>query len=143
MKRLKLIYVAGPFRARSQPAGPGTYNYYEQVKNIERAGALAHEVWSHPNATALSPHLNTAPFQGSLPDDYWLEGDIEQLRRCDALLAVKGWEDSTGTLNEIAFAKGQGIPVFYDDRGEREDLGGIPKNATWSSFLEFLDAGWR
>ena len=35
------------------------------------------------------------------------------LRRCDALLAIPGWERSSGTKAEIAFAEEQAIPVVY------------------------------
>ena len=43
----------------------------------------------------------------------WLEGDLEMLRRCDAVLVVPGWEKSSGTRAEIAEANACGIPVFY------------------------------
>jgi len=101
---MKLVYVAGPFR------GP---NHWAIAENIRRAEALALEVW-RLGASCICPHLNTAHFQGVLPDDVWLEGDLEQVKRCDAVLVVPGWENSKGTKGEIEFAAAHGIPVFFD-----------------------------
>ena len=71
----KLIYVAGPFRAP---------NSWEMEQNIRRAEALALEVWKL-GLPAICPHANTRFYQGAAPDEVWLEGDIEIMRRCDAV----------------------------------------------------------
>jgi hypothetical protein len=102
-KRSLVVYVAGPYRS------PSNWTIH---CNIFRAEALAFKVWE-AGMSALSPHLNTAHFQNSLPDNVWLEGDLEMLSRCDALLCAPGWEDSKGTLAEIEFARKRCIPIFY------------------------------
>lgn len=99
----KVIYVAGPFRGK---------NHFEIHQNICAAERLALLVWQY-GAVALCPHLNTAHFQGALPDEAWLDGDLELLKRCDAVLVVPFWQDSKGTCREIEFAKQHNIPVFY------------------------------
>lgn len=98
-----IVYVAGPFR------GPHHYAIHE---NICRAEAVALTVWQS-GFTAISPHLNTAHFQDAAPDEVWLNGDLEILRRCDAVLVVPNWEHSKGTRAEIEFAEAIDIPVFY------------------------------
>lgn len=97
-----VIYIAGPYRGKDNWA-------IEQ--NIRRAEELALVVWKL-GMVALCPHMNTRHFQGVLPDEVWLDGDLELIRRCDAVLLVSGWKASHGTLAEIAYAKEQGIPVF-------------------------------
>jgi hypothetical protein len=99
---MKLIYVAGPYRGNGE---------WQVSENIRRAEALALEVW-RLGAACICPHKNTAFFGGSLPDHVWLDGDLEIVRRCDAILCVPGWERSVGSLGEVALARELGIPVF-------------------------------
>lgn len=100
---MKIVYIAGPFR------GP---NAWVVEENIRRAERLALEVW-RMGAAVLCPHTNTRFFDGAAPDKFFLEGDLEMLRRCDAVLMTGDWEKSTGARAEQAFALGHGIPVFY------------------------------
>ena len=100
---MKVVYVAGRFRADT---------HWEIVQNVRNAEAYALTVWRNGGA-ALCPHLNTANFQGAAPDEVWIEGTLELLRRCDALLTVPGYTSSKGTLGEIDEAKRLGIPVFH------------------------------
>lgn len=104
---MPVVYIAGPYRAKPDPN-----NQYVQTLNIRRAEALAHDVWSM-GAAALCPHLNTANFQGSLPDQVWLDGDLAMLAKCDAVLMTPDWELSAGARVEQQFALDRGIPVFY------------------------------
>lgn len=101
-ERPRVIYVAGPFRSPT---------HWGIVENVRRAEAAALEVWKR-GAIALCPHLNTANFQGALPDGAWLYGTLELMRRCDAVVLVEGWESSSGTMTEIAEAETLGIPVL-------------------------------
>lgn len=98
----KLVYVAGPYR------GPDAWII---ENNIRRAEELAFEVWAS-NLYAICPHANTRHYQGALPDAVWLEGDLEILARCDAVLLVPGWRESSGTLAEVDHANTLGIPVY-------------------------------
>lgn len=101
---MKVIYVAGPFR------GP---NSWEIEQNIRRAETLALEVW-RAGAAALCPHTNTRFFKGAADDRVWLDGDLELLARCDAILMTPDWERSSGARAERDFAIERGLPVLYD-----------------------------
>lgn len=106
MKR-KIAYIAGPYR------GPTTEAI---TANIAAARTVAVEVWKL-GYVALCPHLNTAHFDGILPDSAWLDGDLELLSRCDLLVCTPDWRRSTGATAEVAFARDHGIPVFeHPDR---------------------------
>lgn len=100
---MKVIYVAGPFR------GPSAW---EIECNIRRAETLALEVW-RLGAAALCPHTNTRFFQNAAPDSVWLEGDLELLRRCDAVILTEDWVRSSGARAEVEFADKLGLPVFH------------------------------
>jgi hypothetical protein len=98
----KLVYVAGPFRGKDN---------WQQEQNIRRAEELALEVW-RLGAAAVCPHANTRFYQGALPDDTWLDGDLAILDRCDALIMTPNWSRSEGARGEYAFAVQRGIPAF-------------------------------
>jgi hypothetical protein len=99
---MKLVYVAGPYRASGQ---------WDIFQNIRRAEALALQVWQL-GAACICPHKNTEHFNGAAPDRVWLDGDLEMVRRCDAILCSPGWESSSGSLGEVALAKQLGLPIF-------------------------------
>ena len=101
---MKVVYIAGPFR------GP---NAWEIEQNIRRAEALALEVW-RLGAVALCPHTMNRFFSGAAEDHIWLNGDLELLTRCDAVLLAPNWRSSTGALAERDLAVFRGMPVFYD-----------------------------
>ena len=100
---MHVVYIAGPFR------GPAAWDIEQ---NIRRAEELALKVWQ-AGYVSLCPHANTRFFQGSAPDEVWLKGDLELLKRCDALLTVSGWQFSTGAREEVRFALESQIPVYY------------------------------
>lgn len=102
-KLMDVVYVGGPFR------GPSSWDIEQ---NIRRAEELALEVW-RLGVACLCPHTNTRFFQNAAPDEVWLNGDLELLRRCDAMLMTQDWERSSGARKEVEFAKRLGIPVFY------------------------------
>lgn len=99
---MKVIYIAGPYRANTER---GT------VENIRAAEAVAIKVWK-AGYIALTPHLNTRLFGGICSDEVWLEGALELMSRCDGMVLVPGWELSGGTITEIQEAKNMNIPVF-------------------------------
>lgn len=107
---MKLAYVAGPYRA-STPHG--------LVINIRRAEAVALELWKQGYAV-ICPHKNTALFDGEAPDEVWLEGDLEMMRRCDLVVFIPRWWASKGALAEYEEAKDRGIPCYYWDEVNRE-----------------------
>ena len=78
-----------------------------------RAMAVALEIW-RMGAVALCPHANTMFFQSAADDSVWLDGDIELLNRCDAVVMTPDWERSAGARAERDHAVAEGIPVFYD-----------------------------
>ncbi len=109
---LKVIYIAGPYRADAE---------WQVVQNIRRAEEAALFVW-RCGGVALCPHKNTALFGGACPDDVWLRGDLELLSRCDAVYAIGRWDLSMGALQEVGFAQRKGMPVLYTEEDVQEFL---------------------
>lgn len=99
---MRLVYVAGRYRA------PTTW---ERERNIQQARLVGAEV-AKLGAYPVIPHSNTSHFDGLADDQFWLDGTMEMLRRCDAVVLVVGWEQSSGTRAEKAEAERLGLPVF-------------------------------
>jgi hypothetical protein len=102
-----LIYVAGPYRARTA---------WRREVNIHRAraaGVLVAKAGGYP----VIPHSNTAHFDDEADDSLWLAGSLELMRRCDGMLVVDTFDDeggeSLGTRREIEEARVFCIPVAY------------------------------
>jgi hypothetical protein len=109
---MKVVYVAGPYRAASE---------WEVVQNIRKAEAVALELW-RMGVAVICPHKNTALFGGAADDSVWLDGDLELLRRSDAVVCVHGWAHSRGSRNEVSLAHSLNIPVFEDSERFRDWL---------------------
>lgn len=97
-----LVYIAGPYRAQTS---------WRRHCNIMQAEAAAFDIASM-GLFPLVPHKNTEHFDGELSDNFWLEGYLELLRRCDAVFALWGWKTSRGATTEITTANMLGIPVL-------------------------------
>ena len=101
---MKVAYIAGPYRS-------GTV--YGIVENIRRAEAVAIKYWQLGYAV-ICPHKNTALLDGLLPDRIWLDGAIEILKRCDVIVLMKGWINSSGSRAELEIATKLGLEVIYE-----------------------------
>lgn len=101
---LPVIYVAGPFRAR---------NAWLVEQNVRRAEETALSLWQLGGCAVICPHTNTRFFDGAADDTIWLQGDLELLRRSDAVFALPTWAESQGATAEVRAAQAQGLPVLY------------------------------
>jgi len=101
--RLKVVFISGKYRAPTE---------WGVKQNIHAAEQAAMHVWQL-GGVAICPHLNTAFFGGSCPDETWLAGDLELLRRCDAVYAMVDWRQSKGATAEVELAESLGLPVFF------------------------------
>jgi hypothetical protein len=99
---MRLVYVAGRYRA------PTTWERDCNIQAARRVGAEVARLGGYP----VIPHSNTSHFDGLCDDKFWLDGTLELLRRCDAVILARGWEQSSGTRAEKAEAEMLGIPVF-------------------------------
>lgn len=100
MKRLPLVYIAGPY---SNP---------DPVENTHATIKFADGVLASGLAIPVIPHLTmTWHLVSPKPYEAWLDYDLHLLSRCDALFRLPG--DSSGADAEVAFADDRGIPVFH------------------------------
>lgn len=98
-----VVYIAGKYRGA---------NAWEVAQHIREAESLAFAV-AKLGAMPLCPHTNTAHFDGTLTAEFWLEGTLELMVRCDAVVLVHNWLESSGARAEAERALVLGMPVFF------------------------------
>jgi hypothetical protein len=101
---VKVAYIAGPYRAATPNA---------ILQNIQAAGEVALNYWRKGYAV-ICPHKNTALFDGECPDSTWLQGDLELIRRCDVVVMMPNWRESSGARAEHNLAEGLGKEIIYE-----------------------------
>lgn len=126
------VYVAGPFRP--SPIA----SVLENIRAAERVG----EALARAGAMPLIPHANTGAFDGltGIPDQFWLDGTMELMRRCDAVVLTPDWQRSSGARAEVAEAQKLLLPIHtygvadHDpDGGENDPL----KGYRWPTTVKF------
>lgn len=110
---MKLAYVAGPYRGKSKIK---IINKIQVIVNIIKARKVAKELWRMGYAV-ICPHSNTALFDGVVPDETVIEGDLLMLDRCDMIVLQGKWRKSSGTLGEVWRAKQNEMPIFEWRKG--------------------------
>jgi len=104
---MKTVYIAGPFTAPTP---------WLIENNVRRAEELSLKVCALGNVVALCPHTMYRFFYGMETANYWYEATLELLRRCDAIIMLNGWEQSTGAVGEHTEAIELSIPIFTEDQ---------------------------
>jgi ribosomal protein S2 len=105
---MKLVYLVGPYRGKSKFK---PLNWLQRQINIHNARQVAKKLWKSGYAV-LCPHTNTSNFDGLCPDQVFLDGTMEMMRRCDLVVVLPSWGKSTGSKAEIKEAKRLNIPVY-------------------------------
>ena len=101
----KRVYIAGKLNDMA-------VDYNKNRSKMMYTGLMAHKL-------GFSVFIPCLIEQLALLDGHWEYGDYFDnsqpwLEVCDAILLVKGWKDSPGTLAEIETAKKLNIPIFED-----------------------------
>lgn len=100
-----LVYVAAPFSARTREG---------VERNIRAAEELGIEV-AKLGAFPVVPHSNTShpEYEQAQPYQFWIDGTLELLKRCDAILMSEDYERSNGARGELQQARVWGKVVFF------------------------------
>lgn len=99
---MKVIYIAGPFR------GSNGWIIEQNVRAAEAAGLEVAKLGAMP----LIPHCNTRFFHGVLSDEFFVEGTLALMLRCDAVLFLNTWRNSAGCRGEYDVCRRHNIPTF-------------------------------
>ena len=101
---MKIDFISGPYRPT---------NGKTTLENIRHAEKYAIKYWRLGYAV-ICPHLNTVHFDGLCNDSVWLKGDIEILKRCDVIVLIPGWKESSGARKERETASKSGLEIIEE-----------------------------
>jgi len=106
---MRIAYIVGPYRAET---------YQRRQENIAKAAIVAKEFWKRDFAV-ICPHMNSANFDGLIPDDSFLQGGLDFLLHLnpgtlkDVVVAMPGWMSSQGSRAELQMAKDLRLEIIY------------------------------
>ena len=111
------VFISGPYRGRPDPRYWGdSLSYFGIDDNISEARRWA-SYFAIEGIPFFCPHLNSAHFEvitPDVPEDFWLQMDLEILQHASAIYMIEGWENSEGATEEKRIAEKWGIPVYED-----------------------------
>lgn len=113
---MKLIYIAGPYRPYT--CADGTWvGTPMNIRNAEVTAVNLVNALGRYGLFPVVPHLNTRDFENQVEqndDQYFLDGTMATLERCDAVLLTMPNADevSSGTKAEVHRAYQLGIQVY-------------------------------
>ena len=113
---MKLIYIAGPYRPYT--CADGTWvGTPMNIRNAEVTAVNLVNALGRYGLFPVVPHLNTRDFENQVEqndDQYFLDGTMAMLERCDAVLLTMPDADevSSGTKAEVHRAHQLGIQVY-------------------------------
>lgn len=105
---LPLIYIAGKFR------GPTPLDVRRNVEAARDLGFRVAQAGGYP----VIPHTMTVDFDKQLTDEFWLQGTMELLKRCDAIVLTANWMQSSGARAELVMAESLNMPSWFDGHFE-------------------------
>lgn len=109
---MKVIYIAGSYRSITE---------WGLIQNIRKAEEAAIKLWQEGWAV-ICPHKNTAHFGGLCDDEVWLKGDLEIIKRCDAIYLLTNWQHSIGACAERDVALQYGLQIIEEVLDELSDV---------------------
>lgn len=113
---MKLIYIAGPYRPYTNAHG-ALVDTAHNISIAEMTAVHLVDALGHLGLFPVVPHLNTRDFENQVKknhDQYFLDGTMAMLERCDAVLLTMPNADavSVGTKAEVHRAYQLGIQVY-------------------------------
>lgn len=90
------------------------------MSNIEKAKEYAKQ-FVRERIPFYSPHLNLSLVTVEVDEDtsdYAIPVHKTFFEKCDVLAVLPGWQESTGTKEEIEMAKRRGMQTFYLDESD-------------------------
>lgn len=147
---MKLIYIAGPYRPYT--CADGTWvGTPMNIRNAEVTAVNLVNELGHLGLFPVVPHLNTRDFENQVKknhDQYFLDGTMAMLERCDAVLLTMPNADevSSGTKAEVHRAYQLGIQVYrsFDAlrrAAQENQIVRLPTEATFYANASFYRPG--
>lgn len=95
-----LVFISGP------------YSGEHQLEHQRIAKEMAERLWQLGHSV-ICPHLNSGGMDHVASYQTYIDGYLQILARCDAVVLLPNWENSSGANTEVAYAKKLNIPIFF------------------------------
>lgn len=105
------IYLAGPMRGVDRFNFPA---FDAAAKRLREAGWHVLSPAEHDRDAGFDETLNSL---SGFDIDAAFAWDLEQIRHCDAIYLLHGWERSTGALAELSVARMLQKHIIYEEEG--------------------------
>lgn len=102
---MKLLYIAAPYRADT---------IVKLQHNIHEARKMAQYYWSK-GYVVICPHLNSANFDGLIPDKSFMSGTKLMLSKCTHVAFHPKWSNSAGCVDEQMYSVRNKLTIYYTD----------------------------
>ncbi|HEW91205.1 MAG TPA: DUF4406 domain-containing protein [Thermotogaceae bacterium] len=99
---MKLVFISGPYKADTN---------WQIERNIRNAEIASLMVWKL-GAVPICVHTMNRHFFGEIDEERVINGCMDIIMRCDAILMLSGWEESAGSYMEYNFAMKNNVTVF-------------------------------
>jgi nucleoside 2-deoxyribosyltransferase len=113
---MKKLYLAGPMR------GIKDYNFPAFRQRAADLRDVGYEVWSPAERDIKDDGFDPTKDKPR-PIKEYMEHDLAAVCRCDAVVALDGWEKSQGATLEIYVARALGMPIYSEDMMKIEPPG--------------------
>jgi hypothetical protein len=100
----KIAYIAGPYRSNT---------IYKTLENVRAAEKVAIK-YIKEGYLVYCPHMATRLFDGIMPDNFWLDYQLQWLRRCDVIIMMENYLQSDGARKELIWAEKNGLEIIFD-----------------------------
>ena len=102
---MELLYIAAPYRAATTA---------QIQNNIYEASLMAQYYWLQGYAV-ICPHLNSANFDGLVPDEQFLKATMMMFATCKHIALHPRWPSSQGCIDEACYAYDHNITQHFTD----------------------------
>lgn len=100
---IPVIYIAGPYTA-------------SDARNVELNVRVAEEMayaLYRLGASPICPHTTTRFVDKRVPYQFMCDATLAQMLRCDGVIFLDGWKNSTGSIAEHDAAIAKKLLTFY------------------------------
>lgn len=98
---------------------------------------MAQYYWTKGYAV-ICPHLNSANFDGLMPDNTFLAGTMEMLSRCDFIAMHPKWADSEGCVQEHLFMLNKQKFLHFENLENNTEFEMLILYPTWDEITSVL-----
>jgi hypothetical protein len=109
------IFISGPISGTSD----ATIRFEEAQKELEKKQPF--DLVINPEKV-MRPIADQRGKAARFSHEEYMALSFTLLECCDAVYMLRDWEESQGACEEYGFAKGQGMDILFQSKGEKTEV---------------------